>query len=242
MKETVGYGIQAIDGRIGTVKDFYFDDQKWSIRYVVVETGGWLTGRQVLISPASVKEPDWSNSLIHVTATREKIESSPPIRTDMPVSRQEEEKMVAHYEWPFYWGPLAAVDLGKAIPIHRKSDESESTEDLGKSDPHLRSLSEVIGYGVQASDHEVGRVADFLASNNDWTIRLLVFDAGNWISGRKVVVLPDLVQAVEWDTKKIHVDLSEDQVRNSPEFEPGKPINSKQEVVFYDYYGRPASK
>lgn len=218
--EIVGYDIQATDGRIGSVKDFYFDDRSWLIRYVVVDTGGWLTGRLVLISPASVKKPDWSNSLIHVSLTREKIKNSPPIRADMPVSRQEEQKMVSYYEWPFYWGPLAPVDLGKAIPIHKKPDQSESTEDLDKSDPHLRSVSEVIGYGVQASDHEIGRVADFLVSTDDWTIRLLVLDTGNWLPGKKVMVLPDHIERVEWEAQKVYFDLSEDQISNSPEFVP----------------------
>jgi uncharacterized protein YrrD len=241
-KEILGYGIQAIDGRIGKAQDFYFDDQSWTIRYVVVDTGGWLAGRQVLISPASVEEPDWSSGLMPVRLTRQTIEKSPPIESDMPVSIQEEEKMVAYYEWPFYWGPLAPVGMGKAIPIHHKSVDVGRTGTSESGDQHLRSTSEVIGYGVQSLDNEIGHVEDLLASTDDWTIHLIVLDTGNWLSGKKVVVLPDLIQGVEWDTRKVYVDLSKDQIRNSPEFDPGKPINPKQEVVFYDYYGRPAAK
>jgi len=62
-KELPGLTIRATNGEIGTVKEFYFDDETWAIRYLVVDTGGWLGGRLVLISPMSViGEPDWQSS------------------------------------------------------------------------------------------------------------------------------------------------------------------------------------
>src|SRR5687767_2340606 len=51
IKDLRGYVIRAIDGTIGKVDDFYFDDEDWGIRYLVVDTGSWLSGRKVLISP-----------------------------------------------------------------------------------------------------------------------------------------------------------------------------------------------
>jgi hypothetical protein len=39
--------VEGIDGRVGTVKDFLFDDQSWKIRWMVVDTGYWLPGRRI---------------------------------------------------------------------------------------------------------------------------------------------------------------------------------------------------
>jgi hypothetical protein len=48
------YNMAATDGVIGDVKEFYFDDKTWDIRYLIIKTGGWLSGREVLISPAAI--------------------------------------------------------------------------------------------------------------------------------------------------------------------------------------------
>ncbi len=53
-KDLHGFKIRATDGELGTVDQLYFDDETWAIRYLMVETGGWLGGRRVLISPISV--------------------------------------------------------------------------------------------------------------------------------------------------------------------------------------------
>jgi uncharacterized protein YrrD len=60
MKDLEGFAIRATDGTVGHVKDFYFDDKSWVVRYLVAETGSWLSSRKVLISPIAVDHPDWS--------------------------------------------------------------------------------------------------------------------------------------------------------------------------------------
>ncbi len=47
-----GYAIQASDGAIGAVSDFLFDDVSWRVRWLVVDTGHWLSGRKVLLPPS----------------------------------------------------------------------------------------------------------------------------------------------------------------------------------------------
>ena len=56
-----GIRILAANQEVGTVEEAYFDDGKWVVRYLVVDTGGWLGGRRVLISPYAVQEIDWQN-------------------------------------------------------------------------------------------------------------------------------------------------------------------------------------
>ena len=90
VKDLRGYAIRATDGVIGHVDDFYFDDEAWAIRYLVVETGRWLPDRQVLISPISIGHPDWSAQLLPVSLTKAQVKGSPDIDTKKPVSRQRE--------------------------------------------------------------------------------------------------------------------------------------------------------
>ncbi len=85
-----GFVIRATDGELGTVDQFYFDDETWAIRYLTVETGGWLGGRQVLISPISVIHTDWQARQLDVALTKKQVEDSPDISTHQPISRQQE--------------------------------------------------------------------------------------------------------------------------------------------------------
>jgi hypothetical protein len=104
VKSLEGFAIGATDGAIGKVKDFYFDDEAWVVRYVVVDTSAWLGGRDVLISPYSVGEPSWSGDILPVKVTKEQIKNSPSINSDRPVSRQYERSYLGYYGYPYYWG------------------------------------------------------------------------------------------------------------------------------------------
>ena len=108
--ELKGYTIEASDGDIGEVVQFYFDDEKWTIRYLVADTGGWLMGRRVLISPAALGRVDSNSRRLHVNMTKERVENSPSIDTDRPVSRQHETDYYNYYGYPYYWsGPYVWV-------------------------------------------------------------------------------------------------------------------------------------
>ena len=105
-KDLKGLVVRASDGELGTVDELYFDDNSWGIRYLTLETGGWLGGRQVLISPMSVLQVDWPVRRIDVKLTRKQIENSPSIDKHKPVSRQHEASYMGYYGYPNYWdGP-----------------------------------------------------------------------------------------------------------------------------------------
>ena len=113
MKDLENYAIGATDGPIGQVKDFYFDDQAWVIRYLVVEAGSWLSGRKVLISPMSVQHADWAARLLPVAITQEQVRNSPDIDTQQPVSRQHERDHLGYYGHPYYWDGLGLWGEGR---------------------------------------------------------------------------------------------------------------------------------
>ncbi|MDQ2950497.1 MAG: PRC-barrel domain-containing protein [Acidobacteriota bacterium] len=108
MLETAGHmkdsTIHATDGEIGRVEEFYFDDEKWTIRYLIVNTGDWLSGRQVLISPIFLRQVDHGGKQLHIALTKKQIEKSPEIDTHRPVSRQDETANMDYYGSSYYWG------------------------------------------------------------------------------------------------------------------------------------------
>ena len=107
-KDLNGYKLSALDGEIGAVQDFYFDDQSWTVRYLIADTGGWLSERTVLISPYALEPAKFSERVIPVDLNKHQIESSPPLVAHKPVSRQYEMQYYPFFGWPAYWdGPYA---------------------------------------------------------------------------------------------------------------------------------------
>ena len=106
----------ATDGQVGTVRDVYFDDERWVVRYLVVETGSWLSARRVLISPYAVRFIDWQTRAVVVNLTRDQVQKSPHIDTDKPVSRQQEDEFNRHYGYPQYW-PYSTYWAWGEVPL-----------------------------------------------------------------------------------------------------------------------------
>jgi len=243
MKELRGYKIQAMDGEIGKVHQFYFDDQFWLVRYLVVDTGKWLPGRLVLISPYSLGQPDWSGKLFPVNLTKDQVENSPEIDMARPVSRQHEIAMAEYYRWPTYWTAIGMAGAFAVPPKKEMDRNAKKSAEQNENDPHLRSSREVIGYGIEASDGEIGHVDDFIIEDESWIIRYMIVDTRKWLhwlpGGKKVLVAPTWIHRVDWSESKVFVDLTRDQVKNSPEFDPSAPVNREYEMLLHDYYGRP---
>jgi len=246
VKSLLGYMMGATDGEIGKVKDFYFDDKTWTVRYLIVETGNWLSGREVLISPQALLTPNWENGTFPVNLTKEQIQNSPAIDTDVPVSRQQEMGLYEHYSWPNYWGGGTGIGAmgtsGMIIPM-RDSVGEEIYENAhpvaieSHGDHHLRSAETIIGYNIKAKDKAIGDVEDFIIDDISWKLIFLVADTGNWFSGKKVLLAPKWIKEINWDIAGVVINLSEDQVKNSPEYYPHQLVNEVYEKKLYDYYG-----
>lgn len=249
MKELIGYDIQARDGLIGHANDFYFDDQAWATRYLVVDTGPWILGRKVLISVYELEQPNWENRQFPLDLTKEQIENSPSILNDQPVSRQYEIELHNYYGWQPYWfSPVGAPAPGVLPPAavvpksYQKKTKEEQQSQTGAdqpADPHLRSTEEVKGYTVQARDGDAGSIYDFIVDDESWLIRYLVVDTGPWILGRQVIFAPTWVEQISFADASVAIDLSRETIENSPSYDPSQPVNRDYEQVLHDYYGRP---
>jgi sporulation protein YlmC with PRC-barrel domain len=243
VKTLRGYTVRATDGEIGKVYEFYFDDDSWTIRYLVVDIGKWLPERRVLISTHALKQPNWMKSIFPVSLTKEQVKKSPDIYKEKPVSRQREIELHDYYRWPVYWGSNAPATTETPITEHPERTnaaklEKESTA-TDEDNSHLRSTREVIGYSIQASDGEIGHVEDFIVDDENWGVRYMVVDTRNWLPGEKVVVSPQWIEKVSWEESDVHINLTRKSVKNSPEFDASTPVNREYEEILYDYYGRP---
>ena len=238
-----GLVIHATDGELGTVDQFYFDDETWAIRYLAVETGGWLGGRQVLISPMSVLHTDWPAKRLDVSLTKKQVENSPDINTHLPVSRQHEAEYNLYYGYPYYWGgpflwgpvPYPA-DL--AIPTTASTKAADRVESES-ADSHLFSAEAITGYYVEATDGEIGHVDGFVIDDEAWAIRYVEVATRNWLPGKKVLISPAWIERVSWAESNISVGLSREAIKSCPEYLVSRPLTREYEDQLHAHYGRP---
>lgn len=248
VKNLRGFTVAASDGDAGNIQDVYFDDEKWIIRHLVVETGGWFSGRKVLISPFSVLGVDWPDERMRLNLTKEQIRNGPDIDIDKPVSRQHEAAVHDHYGYPYYWaGPYVWGYSAYPTLLAERAAEYAHEDAVGENirkereqgDPHLRSGREVVGYEIQATDDTVGHVEDFLFDDRDWSIRLMIVETRNWWPGRDVLISPKRIDRISWENRQIIVNITREEVEGSQEYDPAypPPIGPKNEI--YHRFGMP---
>ncbi len=248
MQEIKNYTIGATDGEIGHVTDFFFDDEDWVIRYLVVETGSWLLTRKVLISPYSLQEADWQHKRLPVQISRDQVKNSPDIDTDKPVSRQQEMRYADFYGYPYYWGGMGMWGDLQYVPMVPFGGQGLSPADVTKieatqhahDDPHLRSCQAVVGYHIHASDGDIGHVQGMLVDEDSWALRYLVVDTTNWWGGHQVLVAPKWIEAISWADSKVNINLSRQAIKDSPSFDSTAELNRLYEMDLYRHYQRSA--
>jgi hypothetical protein len=248
MMQLRGFSIGATDGDIGGVEDFYFDDQHWTVRYLVVDTGRWLPGRRVLISPMAFRGIDWEQGRFDVALNRAKVKDSPDVTVDQPISRRSEVALARYYGFPYYWvgGPLAwgpftnPGALTADIPPRLESDLSRVEHHDTEDDPHLRSARDTIGHTIRAEDGDIGYLDDYLLDEETWTIRYLVVETRNWWPGKKVLVSPEWIERVSADDAVIDAGVRRDAIRQAPEYDVSRAFDRDLERQLHEAHGRSA--
>ena len=240
VKTLKGYRLDALDeqdGKIGKVKEFYFDDRFWTIRYLVAETGTWLASRQVLISPYALVAIFNEEKTIDVTLTKKQIENSPSMDTDKPVSRQFEDSYYGYYDIPTYWvGPHR---WGYYPYIERDHGQWKTSNPAQKTwDSHLRSTHVVGSYNIQALDGDIGHVEDFIVDDETWAIRYLIINTGTWWPGKKVLISTQWIERVSWDQSKVFIKLSREAIKQSPEYTDESLLTRDYEIGLHGHYNR----
>ena len=256
-----GYAIAAKDGTIGTVRDFLFDQTTWTVRWLVVDTGTWLTGRKVLVHPSATDHVDHELRQIDVTLTRKQVEDSPDIGHDRPVSQQMQSDLYNYYGWDPLWnngisgagsfggglyaGGLFGGGLGgtglaeQERPFHSSRPDRDSDSAIDEGDPNLRSTAEVTGYHVHATDGSIGHIEDFLLDGPSWSIRYLAIDTSNWWIGQHVLISPYAITGIDWPDRSVRLDITRAKVKASPAWNPSDVIDGVFERRLHGYYGWP---
>lgn len=243
LKDLAHYTMSATDGDIGSVEDFLLDDESWAVRYLVADTGGFLNGRRVLISPISFRKAEWSTSRFNLALTKDMIKSSPSVDFDKPVSRQHERDFHRYYGFPYYWGYGGLWGAGAypgMLASHKLDDMAAEPAGVLTDDVHLRSAKEVRGYHAQGTDEAFGHIEDFIVDDQTWQVRYLVINTSNWWVGKKVLVAPQWAKSIDWQERTVHFELPRQSIKNAPEWNPEAPVNREYETRLYDFYGRPA--
>jgi uncharacterized protein YrrD len=224
IKQLYGDSLRATDGEIGHIKDFYFDDLNWVIRYVVVDTGTWLSGRLVLLSPHVFRNFDLDGVCRGVNLTRKQIENSPDFDSKKPVSRKYEDEYYRYYGWPNYWQGRALWGIGAfpiaELPLEEQPGVSRRQAAVSdeRSDAHLRSTQALSGYHIQTDQGVIGHVIDFIVDHRTWAVCHLVVETGHWFSGKEIVISPKNIDRINYDESKVFVSLTKEAIKTAPEY------------------------
>lgn len=228
------YDVVGSDGRVGTVKDFLFLDDRWKVRWLVVDVGSWLSRRKVLIHPSAIAEMDHGRQEVLVPLTRQQVQGSPDIGVDEKLSNSLEQRLFAYYGWDPDWGGGDLFARTEGAPPVLPGAVGESADD-----PHLRSFEAITGYRLRATDGEIGNVENFLVDRDGWNILYLIVGTGKWWFGKDVLLSPYAVAAIDWLNREILLNVSGEQVKSSPPWDPLKLIDAEYVERLHRHYGWP---
>jgi len=236
-KELEHYQIAARDGVFAQVRDFYFDDVSWVVRYLVVDTGEPKAAHRVLLSPHAITAADWSAKAFHVALTQEQVRRSADVDAIKPVSEQHEIGCFGYDAYGKYWGGGGLWGAGLYPDILQAGLATVERQEAN-DDPHLRSANTLARYYVHASDGDIGHVGGFLLEEQTWAIRYVVVNTSNWWLGHEVIIAPEWIDEVDWAENIVTVDLSRAAVKDSPAYTSDEPLDIEQERLTHSHYGR----
>ncbi len=239
-----GYTIVATDGEIGSIEEFYFDDEKLTVRYLVANTGNWLTGKQNLLAPFAVTHLDHDTRKIRVALTKEQVKNSPGIDKHQPVSRQMERIVSDYYGDAYYWEfrpdltPAQLIEANAAASMVKSAKGTGATAAVAAAAPdvYLRSMQEVAMYNIAAIDGAIGKVEDFIIETDDWTIRYLGVDTTRWLPGKQVLISTLWLGQINWSKGTVNINLTRGQIKDSPDYDKVKQISREYETRLHHHY------
>lgn len=245
----LGFEVQGKDEELGKVSDFYFDQDKFILRYLVIDTGNWLKHELTLVSTDAFGEIDFKNEKIIVDLSAEELENGPSIDKNKPISKIMEEKVVRHFEWPLYWAssnisgspsiPAGTLKREKLFAYDNLTEEEKQLEEE-KVESNLRSFREIKGYHIHAVDKEFGHLDDLFVDEEDWVIRYLLIDTRNILPGKHVLIAPEWISHISWNKEDIFVNKTKKEIKEAPEYREERSdylVDRDYEKKLHDHYG-----
>ncbi|MCM3399368.1 MULTISPECIES: PRC-barrel domain-containing protein [Oceanobacillus] len=230
------FNIHATDGELGKIKDFYFDDRNWEIRYAIVDTRKWLPGRKVLLSPNSFIEVDETNESVNVEFDKLMIRNSPPVPENEDLTKDKENHLIDYFGWNSYTDnalPHAERGLLGTFPIIGLENERPPEEPhlnrngrYHEHDNYLRSEEETNDFKVHAKDGKIGRIVDMIYDTSQWIIEYIVVRSSKSIVENEFYIFHTRqINTVDWFEKDLYINDSLEGILNN------KPFQQKEEIL-----------
>ncbi|MFP4353654.1 MAG: PRC-barrel domain-containing protein [Phycisphaerae bacterium] len=245
--------IAARDGQIGSIENLYFDHTLRNVRYLVVDTGHWLSHREVLLLAEGAEKVDFDNDTISYDLTRDQVKSSPELESPNRVGRGDEQQLAEHYGWVPYWDPMGAtmgqgVNLpgdfhGRARQVNAEGQAVQPGTDRRQTEQarqheaaKLFNLEDLVGCKVIAGDSEAGEIADFLVDPDDWSIQMLVVAMGHWPNRSHRLVPIEVAKFFDAGEKQLILAVEPGKIDSSPGSEY-QPVDAEQTRQIYAHFG-----
>lgn len=244
LNEINGFSFHTPEGSIGSCKDTLFDDNRWTVRYLDVDTGNWLPGRRVLLSPISLGEPSWETGEIPTQLSKKQIQDSPSLESHLPVSKTWEDSFFNFHGWPYYgvgmhmWGLTHYPDEDDLKKVHEIQTQPQT---LSKRKSNLRSSKELIGYEVSTQDGHLGSVEDYLFDTRSWTIRYLVVKTTQAFEADEIIIAPSWVSNIDWTGRQCVLELTQADIKLSPQVagQLNDHLDREFELKLHRHYEKP---
>lgn len=231
LSNLTGYKIHAVDGNIGKVDEFYFDDTSWAIRYLIAKTGSWFNDREVLLSVVALGTPDWMTLAFPVNLTREQVRNSPDVDTEFPIYRHHEIALHSYYQWPFYWdGAFPDTYSINGFTGDEFSPLEDETSEQQTEKAHIQSTRYLMGRPLKTNDGEIGHVEDFIVNTDTWVLTDIIVTTGIWHFGKKVLIPVELVESIDNSNEIISLNCSKEDIRNHRGYDPLEPVEEQEEI------------
>ncbi len=231
------------DGEIGAVGDLLFDDGGWTVRYLVIDDGGLVPERQLLVPPVAIEDANRTDNRLPLAVTRHQVVNGPRVGLGESVSRRLEEQIYGYFGWEPYWADDNPDEEDEEPSIQeevelvdaRQIEKDPTDEPEGR--PHLRSAREVMGYHVRADGAVVGRVDDLIVDDEEWVVRFVVLDAGDEGLDRKLLLAAELIDRISYEDYAVFLTVEADKIAGAPVYDPTVPLDEEYEEVLEDYFG-----
>jgi sporulation protein YlmC with PRC-barrel domain len=239
LKKLVGYSIETNDGKEGKIKDFLFDEDNWTIRYLEADFGSFFKDKRVILPIDAIIHPNWENNQIMLNISKEQIEFSPTPEDVPTITREYEQRLYEYYGYPMYWGtgyvppmPSGAYYPARPLNVPRNRQLSEDAMDSS-----LRSFKDIEGYNIRAVDDTLGHVEDLIVDEADWQLVYLIVDTSNWLPwSKKVMLAIDWMEEISYVDREVRVNLDTDTIKDAPDYKSDKPIEMSYEHELSEYY------
>jgi hypothetical protein len=256
LKELESYEIGASEGSIGCVKAFYFDDIDWIIRYLYLDAGTWLSSQRVLLSPESIRREILEQKGLLVTGAGEPGGKISDLDADESNRQREEMPYLGYYGYRYHWTGkglrgesdypgmlIKGVGYGDSGGEYRPAQDAHDgqvSDDAGfkRGDPRLQNARRIVGYRVQASDGDLGRVQELLIDDKTWAIRFMVVEAGDWWRGHRLLIAPHWIHAADWVDECISLDLTQTIAKAAPRLETSRQLDDRRATGLFLHEGR----